>query len=104
MDSLWARDGRSQANLPRCLVFYLLLSAAAEGRPDERLLTEVDKEYIAPGVPIANELRQKCHGIGQFEPLKGEWVSLSSTFCFPPFCAISGKSLKVERRKGNDCR
>ena len=57
-----------------CLVFLGAAACRAQLREHERRLTELDKEYLAPEAPISNARRQKCAGIEQMAPLKGEWV------------------------------
>ena len=78
MRSVWEGRARSSALKPRqlffCLVFFGAAACRAESREHERRLTELDKEYLAPEAPISNARRQKCAGIEQLAPLKGEWV------------------------------
>ena len=53
----------------------LCLAPTAEGRQRERALSEIDAEYLSTEVPVKSQKRHKCSGMGQLEPLKGEWVS-----------------------------
>lgn len=78
MISIWAERARSLALKPRrlllCLAFFGATACRAQSREHERKLTELDKEYLAPEAPRANERRHKCAGMDQLATLKGEWV------------------------------
>ena len=84
MIRLWSRRPaacrRRLAALTVCLSLFALAESQTASQKQEQAFRDIENlvtDYLAPTEPVPHDLRRKCRGIGQFEPLKGHWVSRS---------------------------